>query len=186
VSSTAVGRVARAATIIVLFGLLSRLLGLAREIVLGAAYGTSAASDAFQSGLFVVNTVAAVLLYALVTLVIPVFQQERAREGRESAWQLLWAIATWTALALIVLSAAAAIWPQGPTALFNFDDPQRVHDTEHLIRIMAPALMLQGFSALFTALLQVHGRFAGPAAVGVAFNLGIIVGVAAGQSAIGI
>ena len=42
---------------------------------------------------------------------------------------------------------------------------------------MSPALALQGFSAIFTAMLQIHGRFAGPAAVGVAFNFGIILGV---------
>ena len=51
---------------------------------------------------------------------------------------------------------------------------------------MAPALALQGFSAIFTAMLQIHGRFAGPAAVGVAFNFGIIVGVVVGQGSIGI
>ena len=51
---------------------------------------------------------------------------------------------------------------------------------------MAPALALQGFSAIFTAMLQIHGRFAGPAAVGVAFNAGIIIGVAIGQGTIGI
>ena len=51
---------------------------------------------------------------------------------------------------------------------------------------MAPALALQGFSAIFTAMLQIHGRFAGPAAVGVAFNFGIILGVLVGQSSLGI
>jgi putative peptidoglycan lipid II flippase len=35
-------------------------------------------------------------------------------------------------------------------------------------------------------MLQIHGRFAGPAAVGVAFNFGIIVGVIIGQGSLGI
>lgn len=185
-SSAAVGRVARAATIVALLGLVSRLLGFVREQVLAAVYGASAQTDAFVNSLFVVNTVAAVLLYVLTTLVIPVFQQERERDGTASAWRLLSAIAAWTGLVLIVLSAVVAIFPEIPTALFGLEDPQRVEATESLIRIMAPALMLQGFSALFTALLQVHGRFAGPAAVGVAFNFGIIVGVIVGQGSIGI
>ena len=179
-------RVARAATVVALLGLASRLLGFLREIVLGAAYGTSAATDSFVNALFIVNTVAAVLLYALVTLVIPVFQQEQERAGDRSAWTLLSAIAAWTGIVLIGLTSIIAIWPQLPTALFHLDDPVRIADTEQLIRIMAPALAFQGFSALFTALLQVHGRFAGPAAVGVAFNLGIIVGIAIGHDSIGI
>jgi putative peptidoglycan lipid II flippase len=178
-------RLARAATVVAFFGLISRFLGLGREIVLAAAYGATGAVDAFVNALLIVNVVAAVLLYALVTVVIPVFQEERARAGEASAWRLVWSLAAWVALGLIALTAFVAMFPELPTALFGLD-PERAAVTADLVRIMAPALMLQGASALFTALLQIHGRFGTPAAVGVAFNLGIIAGVIAGQGAIGI
>ena len=86
---------------------------------------------------------------------------------------------------LVVLSTIVAVWPEAFAALFQLD-PTREAQTAELIRIMAPALALQGFSAIFTAMLQIHGRFAGPAAVGVAFNLGIIIGVLIGRGSIGI
>ena len=180
-----VGRLARAAAVVALFGLLSRLLGFAREVVLAAAYGASGATDAFVNSLLIVNTVAAVLLYTLVTLIIPVFQGERAERGADSAWRLVCALAVWVGLALVVLASLAALFPEAPAALFRLDEA-RAEDTADLIRIMSPALALQGFSAIFTAMLQIHGRFAGPAAVGVAFNLGIVVAVLVGQDAIGI
>jgi putative peptidoglycan lipid II flippase len=176
---------ARAAAVVAVLGIFSRLLGFIRELVLAAIYGTSAATDAFVNALLVVNAVAAILLYALVTLVIPVFQQERERAGSGSAWRLLWAIAAWSGIVLIGVSVLVTVWPEGPTALFNLD-PGRAHTTERLLRLMAPALALQGLSALFTALLQIHARFALPAAVGVAFNFGIIVLVLAGHGSIGI
>ncbi len=179
------GRLARAAAIVALFGLISRLLGFAREIVLAAAYGATGLTDAYVNSLLIVNSVAAVLLYTLVTLIIPTFQRERADHGTDSAWRLVVALAVWVGALLIVLSAIVAIWPQAPAALFHLD-PGREAATEELIRIMAPALALQGFSAIFTAMLQIHGRFAGPAAVGVAFNAGIILAVVVGQSHIGI
>ena len=179
------GRLARAAAIVALFGLISRLLGFAREVVLAAAYGTTALTDAYVNSLLIVNAVAAVLLYTLVTLIIPTFQRERADHGADSAWRLVVALAVWVGGLLVVLSAVVAIWPQLPAALFNLD-PAREAATEELIRIMAPALALQGFSAIFTAMLQIHGRFAGPAAVGVAFNAGIIIGVVIGQASLGI
>jgi putative peptidoglycan lipid II flippase len=179
------GRLARAAAIVAVFGLVSRLLGFAREVVLASAYGATGLTDAYVNSLLIVNSVAAVLLYTLVTLIIPTFQSERADHGTDSAWRLVVALAVWVGGLLILLSAAVAIWPQAPAALFNLD-PTREAATEELIRIMAPALALQGFSAIFTAMLQIHGRFAGPAAVGVAFNAGIIVGVAIGQGSIGI
>lgn len=180
-----VTRLARAAAIVALFGLLSRLLGFVREVVLAAAYGTSAVTDAYVNSLMIVNAVAAVLLYTLVTLIIPVFQKERSEHDDRSAWGLIAAIAVWTGAGLVVLSSIAAIWPELPASFFGLD-PEREAQTAQLIRIMAPALALQGFSALFTAMLQIHGKFAGPAAVGVAFNLGIILGIAVGQPFIGI
>lgn len=178
-------RLARAAAIVALFGLLSRLLGFAREIVLAAAYGTSAVTDALVNGLLIVNSVAAILLYTLVTLIIPVFQRERAETDEAGAWSLIAALAIWTGIFLAALSSFAIIWPEALAAMFNLD-PERERLTADLIRIMAPALALQGFSALFTAMLQIHGKFAGPAAVGVAFNFGIIAAVLVGQPFIGI
>jgi putative peptidoglycan lipid II flippase len=179
------GRLARAAAIVALFGILSRGLGYVREAVISGVYGASGVADSFVSALFLVNTVAAVLLYALVTLVIPLFQQEREMSGEESAWGLAGAIAGWVGLGLIALAAVIGVVPEAFAALFGLEDERREIVVD-LLRIMAPAAMLQGFSALATALLQVHGRFAGPAAVGVVFNLGIIVGIAAGQGRIGI
>jgi putative peptidoglycan lipid II flippase len=120
-----------------------------------------------------------------VTLIIPVFQRERADHGPDSAWRLVCALDIWTGLALVTLASLAALFPEVPAAVFRLDPP-RAEDTAELIRIMSPALALQGFSAIFTAMLQIHGRFAGPAAVGVAFNFGIIVGVLIGEDSIGI
>ncbi len=177
------GHIARAAAVVALFGVLSRLLGFLREAVLSRAFGTSGAggaqADAFVNSLFIVNTVAALLLYALVTIVIPGFEQERRAHGEESAWRLLWSIGAWVTVGLIALGMFVAIWPQVPTALFDMGEP-RAAIMERLLRIMAAGLALQGISALLTAVLQSQRRYLGPAAVGVAFNLGIILGLAIG------
>lgn len=177
------GGIARAAAIVAFFGILSRVLGFVREAVLSRAFGTSGAggaqADAFVNSLFLVNTVAALLLYALVTIVIPGFEKERKAHGEDSAWRLMWAIGTWVVLGLVVLGMIAAIWPQLPTALFGLG-PVRATIMERLVRIMAAGLALQGVSALLTAILQSQRRYFGPAAVGVAFNLGIILGLAIG------
>ncbi len=180
-----VGRLARAAAIVAVLGMVSRLLGYFREAVLAGAYGASADADAFVDALLIVNAFAAILLYALVTLVIPVFQSEREDAGEASAWRLISALAGWVGIALVAIASVCAIWPEGPAALFRLD-PARAATCAELIRIMAPALAMQGFSALFTAMLQIHGRFAGPAAVGLAFNLGIIVAIAIFHRWIGI
>ena len=92
----------------------------------------------------------------------------------------------WVGVLLIVLSVLRARSGREAPAALSTSTRRREAAAEELIRIMAPALALQGFSAIFTAMLQIHGRFAGPAAVGVAFNLGIILGVVVGHDHIGI
>ena len=171
------------ASVVALFGVLSRILGFVREAVLSRTFGTQGQSggqaDVFVNSLFLVNTVAALLLYTLVTLIIPTFEQERKERDEASAWGLLWTVGTWVVVGLCALGTLFAIWPQVPTALFGFDD-LRAAQMEHLVRIMSPGLVLQGISALLTAVLHSQRRFVGPAAVGVAFNLGVILGLTIG------
>jgi putative peptidoglycan lipid II flippase len=175
--------IARAAVVVAALGVLSRILGFVREAVLARTFGTegetAGQADAFTNALFIVNTVAAVLLYLLVTLVIPQFEQERQERGEESAWRLIWVIAAYVVIAVTAVALLAAIWPQAPAALFGLDDRREAILTD-LVRIMSVGLALQGLSGLLTAVLQSQRRFVGPAAVGVAFNLGIILGLAIG------
>lgn len=172
------GAIARAAAIVAGFTIVSRILGYAREMVLAGAFGTRGAdggkADAFNTSLLIVNSVAAVLLYTLVTIVIPAFERERHERDEGSAWQLLWTIATWTTIGLVALAGLIALWPNLVTAPFGLG-PSRSALMRELVQIMAPGLALQGIAALLTAVLQSQRRFVGPAVVGVAFNLGIIL-----------
>lgn len=180
-------RIARAAGVVAVFGVLSRVLGFVREAVLSRTFGTQgqggAQADVFANSLFLVNTVAAVLLYTLVTLIIPAFEQEREERDEASAWGLLWTVGAWVVVGLCAVGTLAAVWPQAPTALFGLDD-ERAEMMRHLVRIMSAGLALQGISGLLTAVLQSQRRFVGPAAVGVAFNLGVILGLAIGGRSI--
>jgi putative peptidoglycan lipid II flippase len=175
--------IARAAAVVAAFGVLSRILGFVREAVLSRTFGTrgdgAIQADAFVNALFLVNTFAAVLLYLLVTVVVPSFEREREMHDEDTGWRLIWTIGSWVVLFLCAVGAVAALWPEGPTALFGLDTA-RADLMAELLRIMAAGLALQGLSGLLTAVLHSQRRFAGPAAVGVAFNLGIILGLVIG------
>ena len=135
------------------------------------------ATDAYVNSLLIVNAVAAILLYTLVTLIIPTFQRERADRGADSAWRLVSALAVWVGGLPGGAVGGRRDLARGAAALFHLDPAREAARPRSSSASWRPALALQGFSAIFTAMLQIHGRFAGPAAVGVAFNLGIIVGV---------
>ena len=181
------GRIARAATAVALFGIVSRLLGFVRELVLARTFGTQgvngAKADAFVNGIFLVNTVAAIVLYALVTLIIPSFEHEREEEGMDSAWRLIWAVGAWVGIALVAIGAVVGLWPEAVAKIFNAR-PVTERLMVETLPIMAPGLVMQGISALLTAALQARRRYIGPAAIGVAFNLGIILGLLAGHASL--
>lgn len=168
------GAIARAALLVTVFTLISRVLGFLREWVLAREFGASAAADVFSTGLMLVNSVAAVLAYATVTVIIPAIERERQTADERSAWRLVWTVGTWVTLALVMIGSVVSIWPSLVVNPFGLD-PQRSAMLTDLVRIMAPALALQGITGLLTAVLQAQHKFLGPAFVGIAFNLGIIL-----------
>src|SRR5262245_6193892 len=82
-------RIARSAGLIGLATLTSRVLGLVRDVVQGAFFGTSAAADAF-----VVATRLPTLLRdlfaegAMSAAFVPIFTRHLTKDGRDAAWRL--------------------------------------------------------------------------------------------------
>ena len=183
-----VGRLARAAAIVAVFGLVSRLLGFVREIVLAARLRRLGPADAFVNSLLIVNSVAAILLYTLVTLIIPMFQRERADDGdRTAPGGSSSALAVWVGVLLVVLSAivrdlAARRPPPSSTSTRRARPRPRRADPDHGAGPRPPGLL--GASSprcsRSTAASRGRRRWAWRS------TLGIIVGVVVGQSHIGI
>jgi putative peptidoglycan lipid II flippase len=171
------GAIARAALLVTAFTLISRVLGFLREAYLAKEFGTSAATDAFATALMLVNSVAAILAYTMVSVIIPAIERERHDHDERSSWRLVWTVGAWVTIGLVGLGAVVGLWPDLVVAPFGFDEA-RAQLLRELVQIMAPALALQGITGLLTAVLQAQRKFLGPAVVGIAFNLGIIVALA--------
>lgn len=171
------GAIARAALLVTAFTLISRVLGFLREAYLAGHFGTSAATDAFATSMMLVNSVAAVLAYTMVSVIIPAIERERHDQDEQSSWRLVWTVGTWVTIGLVAVAGVVGLWPGLVVAPFGFD-PVRADLLRELVQIMAPALALQGITGLLTAVLQAQRKFLGPAVVGIAFNLGIIVALA--------
>ena len=171
------GAIARAALLVTAFTLISRALGFLREAYLAGHFGTSAATDAFATSMMLVNSVAAILAYTMVSVIIPAIERERADHDEHSSWRLVWTVGAWVTIGLVAIAAVVGLWPDLVVEPFRFD-PVRASLLRELVQIMAPALALQGITGLLTAVLQAQRKFLGPAVVGIAFNLGIIAALA--------
>ena len=180
------GRLARAAAIVALFGLISRLLGFAREIVLAAAYGATrphrrvrqlaADRELGRGG-------AALHAGHAHHPDVPARARRPRHRQRVAARRGPGGVGRRPADRAVRHRARSGRRRRPPSSTSTRRARRPPRSSSGSWR---PALALQGFSAIFTAMLQIHGRFAGPAAVGVAFNAGIILAVVVGQSHIGI
>jgi putative peptidoglycan lipid II flippase len=168
----------KAAGIIGLAVMCSRLLGLAREQIFAALFGGGAAMDAFTAAFRIPNLLRDLFAEgALSTAFVTTFSKTIARGGDEAAWRLANKVATLTALVLGVLCITGMIFAEQLVGtLAPGFDPQKAELTALLTRIMFPFILLVSLAALVMGMLNAHSVFGMPAMASSFFNIGSIIG----------
>jgi len=168
----------KAAGIIGLAVMCSRVLGLARELIFAALFGGGAALDAFTVAFRIPNLLRDLFAEgALSTAFVTTFSKTIARGGDEAAWRLANKVATLTALSLGLICIAGMVFSNSLVAILapGFD-ADKAALTAHLTRIMFPFILLVSLAALVMGMLNAKNVFGMPAMASSFFNLGSIVG----------
>jgi putative peptidoglycan lipid II flippase len=168
----------RAAGIVGLAVLCSRLLGLARELILARLFGAGLAMDAFKVAFRIPNLLRDLFAEgALSTAFVTVFSKKTAVDDDQSAWALANKVAT---LATIVLSGLVLCGvffaPALVSKLAGGFAPEKAALTVLLTQIMFPFILLVSLAALAMGLLNSKDVFGAPAMASSFFNIGSIVG----------
>lgn len=154
---------------------LSRILGLVRDIAMAQLFGLSPIMDAFTIAFRIPNLSRKLFGEgALATSFIPVFTRELQSQDRAVAWQLASAVLGWLTFFLTILvvlgewGLAAWIWYGGVS-----DETRLLIE---LTALMLPYLILICVASQIGAVLNSLGRFGWPATVPVILNLVWLVG----------
>jgi putative peptidoglycan lipid II flippase len=168
----------KAAGIIGLAVMCSRVLGLVREQIFAALFGGGMAMDAFTAAFRIPNLLRDLFAEgALSTAFVTTFSKTIARGGDEDAWRLANKVATMTASVLGVLCVVGMVFsPQLVALLAPGFDPEKAALTAQLTRIMFPFILLVSLAALVMGMLNAKNRFGMPAMASSFFNIGSIVG----------
>ena len=168
----------KAAGIIGLAVMCSRVLGLAREQIFAALFGGGAAMDAFTAAFRIPNLLRDLFAEgALSTAFVTTFSKTIARGGDDAAWRLANKVATLTALVLGAICVAGMVFSaQLVGILAPGFDPAKAALTAQLTRIMFPFILLVSLAALVMGMLNSKSVFGMPAMASSFFNLGSIVG----------
>lgn len=155
------GLVGTAATVAALTAV-ARVVSLAREITVAARFGAAPEVDAFVVAFAVPSFLAAAVVVSMGPAVVPALVKA-AEGGGPAAVRTLLARLTGAAVALLLAAAAiAALAAPVYLPLFGFEASQHALTVE-LALTLALVVPLQGVAALWTAALNVQGRFALPA-----------------------
>jgi putative peptidoglycan lipid II flippase len=168
----------KAAGIIGLAVMCSRLLGLARDLIFAALFGGGAAMDAFTAAFRIPNLLRDLFAEgALSTAFVTTFSKTIARGGDVAAWRLANKVATLTAVVLGALCIAGMVFSVQLVAILapGFD-PEKAALTAQLTRIMFPFILLVSLAALVMGMLNSKSVFGMPAMASSFFNIGSIVG----------
>jgi len=172
-------QIAKAATLVMSLFILSRALGLLRQIVVGAMFGTSGDLDAYMTAARIPEMIFLIVAGgALGSAFIPTFSSYVARGDTAGAWRLASAVVN---LILITLTVTAALISTfAPTLVRTILAPgyttAQQAATTKLLRVLLISSIIFGVSGVVMASLNAEQHFLLPALAPSLYNVAIITG----------
>lgn len=170
--------VSRAAGVVGFYTVLSRILGLVRDMVVAGYFGAGLAADAFFVAFRIPNLLRRFFAEGSLTIAfIPVFTEYLARKSREDAMRVASAVLTLLSLILVTVSILGILFSPWIVRIqaFGFGGYGLKYDlTVLLTRITFPYILLVSLVAFFSGILNSMRHFAAPAASPILLNVGII------------
>ena len=179
--STAEGGIARAAGVVAIGILVSRVLGFARNVVLANRLGDTPAADAYEVAFIVPDFLNYLLAGGFLAITfIPILSRYRAANDAEGAMDAFNAVFRAVAVLVVVLTGLA-IAGAGVIVEWLFGsgdrlDAAQLSEVTRLTRLVMPAQVFFVIGGLFMAVQYVHGRFIIPTLAPIIYNAGIILG----------
>jgi putative peptidoglycan lipid II flippase len=168
----------KAAGVIGIAVMCSRVLGLIREVLFAALFGGGREMDAFLTAFRIPNLLRDLFAEgALSTAFVTVFSKTITHDGEQAAWRLASKIMTLVTIfmsVVTVLGILTAPWLVG--ALAPGFDAEKAAMTTTLVRVMYPFILLVSLAALVMGMLNARNVFGMPAMASSFFNIGSIIG----------
>ena len=181
-------QVIRAAGVVATAVLLSRIVGLARDIIkadyLGLGTGATAYDTAsrFPEAIFLI-----IAGGAIGSAFIPTFAAYFARDDEAGGWRLFSAVINLVTVVVTAVAIVTIIFARQFAVFFLHelitDDPVLLETTVRLMRIMLLSPIIFGASGVIMGALNAQQHFLLPALAPIIYNLGIIGGAIWGKPA---
>jgi len=169
------GGIVKAAGIVSIGTLFSRITGLIRLQIIAYLFGYSPATDAFWLAFTLPNTLRALLAEgALSAAFIPVFSEWCSKKGEKEAWRLannIFNLLFIFVSFIVIVGIISAPFYLPYFAVGFRKNPYQMNLAIHLTQLMWPFLIFISLAAIVMAILNCKGHFTYPAFAPVFFNI---------------
>ncbi len=173
----------RSSAVVASMTMISRVLGLARDVVIARFIGADANADAFFVAFKIPNFLRRLFAEgAFAQAFVPVLSEYRAKGSYEAVRGLIDRIAGCLGLTLVLLTAFVVVASPVFTAIFGpgflVTSPEKFWLTADLLRITFPYILLISLTGFAGSILNSYDRFAVPAFTPVLLNVCMIIAAA--------
>lgn len=171
-------QVTRAATVVMVAVLISRILGFVRERAVAEVFGRTAATDAFFAAFALPDLMFQLLVGgALSSAFIPVFTQYLAKDEEKEAWQVASIFLNATFLILLAVMVLGVIFTPVLAPLVGVGFTGEVKELLILLmRVTFPAVFFTALAGLCMGVLHSYQSFLRPSLGPIIYNLCQILG----------
>ncbi|EMT39373.1 integral membrane protein MviN [Thermoanaerobacter thermohydrosulfuricus WC1] len=165
----------KAASVIMIITLLSKIFGFLRDMALASQFGTSVSMDAYNMATVIPMILFAAVTASIATTVVPIFTEYLQKEGKQKAFDFINNLLGVVLIATVVLTFLGFIFAP---YLVKFVAPaftgEKFELTVKLTTILLPTMVLIAASNIFTGALQAMEHFTVPAMIGIPYNIIVI------------
>ncbi|MBQ6807734.1 MAG: murein biosynthesis integral membrane protein MurJ [Firmicutes bacterium] len=170
------GLVIRAAGLLMIVQVLSRVLGYARDVVMVNIFGADFATDAWNAAFLIPDTLYQVLIGgAIGSALIPVFSSYINNDRAEEGWKANSVFSSWFMLILTVLLALSFVFTEPLLRIITDFSHAEMPLPVALTRITLVQAFFMAISAIVTGLLQSYKHFFWPAVGTLFYNILILI-----------
>ncbi|WP_257266049.1 murein biosynthesis integral membrane protein MurJ [Endozoicomonas sp. ONNA2] len=168
----------RSSLVVGIMTMLSRVLGLARDVVVAGYFGSTASADAFFVAFKIPNFLRRLFAEgAFSQAFVPVLSEYRSRRRFPDVRALVSRVSGTLAGVLLLVTVVGVLAAPVLIRLFApgfINEPEKLALAGDMLRITFPYLLLISLTALAGSILNTYGRFAVPAFTPVLLNLSLI------------
>lgn len=178
----------KSSIIVMSLNMVSRILGLIREIMMAYFFGSTGYTDAYFASTRIANLFTTLLGEgSLGTVFIPLYKQKQKEYGDEGAKNFLYSIIMLVFEFTLTIAFITCIFSkQILKYLIRFEDGSRMNMADSMLKIMAFYIIFISLSGIASSLLNSYSKFLISTSVAIVFNITLILGIYISGKTIGI